>query len=1078
MSLICKNFLLLLIFAVSLSQNYSHSAELPHSSGTHQCLDDQAAALLQLQKQVLSHNTSTVTFDDNSWTKVANWTKKTDCCVWDGVTCDHSGNVIGLNLSYSRLTGNIDAIFNLRHLQKLNLAGNNFQLTPIPSGFERLTNLTHLNFSYSCLSDQIPAGISSLVRLESLDLSTVFFCELPPNFNDPGFDAVFAFEELHRLRLEKPNLESFVRNLRALRELILDYVDLSAQGSSWSRALSVLPNLKFLSLSHCQLSGPIHTSFQNLKNLNSLKLHFNNLSSEVPHFLVSFKDLRVLNLGSTQLYGNFSPNVFLLPRLETIDLSKNPLLLGELPEFPLNTSLQWVGVYETNFHGKLPNSIGNLKSMTNLLLYTCNFSGPIPPSFANLTNATEIDISYNNLEGSIPGFRGDTVPKLQDLRLSFNRLTGPIDPLIFTLPSLKVLYLNDNRLSGELGEFSASASVLDHVYLNGNNLSGEIPASMCEIQSLTFLSLAGNKFTGSIKLEAFKLLSNLTSLDLSFNNLNIRNDDPDLMFPSLEELKLSKCNLTEFPTFLKKQGQLRTLNLSSNQIQGYVPNWLWTSSLNELDLSDNKVDFPKESSQSGQENSTFSLVLGKLVMRSCSVFKFPEFLQLLDSLWYLDLSGNKIKGQVPSWIWKSTLLQYVNISHNGLNSMEEFIPNVSLTSLATLDLRGNLLQGSLPTGICNLSSLSILDASHNHLSGLIPECLGLMANLTVLNLQGNKYQQIPPEFALNSSLRSLNINKNLLDGQLPRSLANCKMLEVLDLGNNMITDVFPFWLEKLPNLKVLVLRNNNLYGQIQLPRRNFSLPKLGIIDLSSNQFTGDLPGEFLGSLEEMLMNREIKSANLKTIGQYEYYQDSVTIMSKGNEMTLVRILTIFISLDVSNNRFHGKIPGEIGKLKSLVVLNLSRNAFDGKIPSSLGDLVELESLDLSNNKLSGIIPQRLTSLTFLSFLNVSNNKLTGMIPTGNQFNTYSNNSYLGNTGLCGEPLSRKCSPDEPLLQPPSQGDSSEKESILDWRFAISGYTCGIVVGFALGYTFLPEFQYHRGHLQLSRRVRRRGRTTT
>lgn len=1017
-----------------------------------------------------------MTFDDNSSMKVEKWDKKTDCCSWDGVTCDDSGYVVGLNLSYSLLSGDVDAIFNLRHLQRLNLAGNNFQYSPIPPGLERLTNLTHLNLSYSCFSDQVPAGISRLVRLESLDLSTVFFCELPPTFNDPDFDHVFAFEELHRLRLERPNLESFVQNMSALTELNLDYVDLSAQGSTWSRALSVLPNLQFLSLSNCHLSGPIHTSFQNLKSLNSLKLQYNNLSSEVPHFLVSFRDLRVLNLLSTQLYGNFSPQVFMLPRLETIDLSKNPLLTGELPEFPLNSSLQWVAVYETSFHGKLPHSIGNLRSVTNLLLYTCNFSGPIPPSFANLTSAVEVDISNNNFEGLIPGFTGSTVPKLQDLRLSFNRLTGPIDPLVFTLPSLKILYLNDNRLSGELREFSASTSVLEKVYLNGNNLSGEIPTSMCEIPSLTLLSLAANKFTGSIKLEAFQHVSNLTNLDLSFNSLNIRNDDPDLKFPSLVELKLSKCNLTEFPPFLKNQEYLTTLNLSNNQIQGYIPNWLWISSLNELDLSDNEIDFPKESSQGGQENSTFSQYLGKLVMRSCSVFKFPELLQLLDGLWYLDLSGNKIKGEVPSWIWKSTL-QYVNISHNSLYSMEEFLPNVSMNSLATLDLRGNLLGGSLPTGICNLSSLSILDASLNHLSGFIPGCLGLMGNLTVLNLQGNKYQKIPSEFALASSLRSLNINNNLLEGQLPRSLTNCKMLEVLDLGNNMITDVFPFWLEQLPNLKVLVLRKNNLNGQIQLPRRNFSLPKLGIIDLSSNQFTGDFPGEFLGSLEEMLMNREIKSANLKTIGQYEYYQDSVTIMSKGNEMQLVRILTIFVSLDFSNNRFHGKIPGEIGNLKSLVVLNFSRNAFDHNIPSSLGDLVELESLDLSNNSLSGRIPQQLTSLTFLSFFNVSNNHLTGSIPTGYQFNTYTNESYLGNTGLCGEPLSRKCS-DGSKLQPPSQVESSEKERLFDWRFAGSGYTCGIVTGFALGYTFFPDFQYHRGRLQLRRRVRSRRRRSS
>lgn len=981
---------------------------------------------MQLQKDVLARNSSAVTFDENSSTKVEQWNRKTDCCSWDGVTCDHSGSVVGLNLSYSRLSGDVDAIFNLSSLRRLSLAGNNFQLTPIPAGFERLTSLTHLNLSYSCFSDQIPAGISRLEKLVSLDLTTMFFCELPPTFNDPGVNNdVFAFEEIHRFRLEKPNLESFFRNLTSLTEILLDYVDLSAQGSSWSQALSVLPNLKILSLSHCRLSGPIHSSFQNLKSLNYLKLDYNNLSSEVPKFLDSFRDLQVLNLASTQLSGELPGKVFMLPKLRIIDLSKNQFLTGELPEFPLHSSLQFFSLFETQFRGNLPVSIGNLKNMTNLLLYTCNFSGLIPPSLANLTSVTEVDISYNAFKGSIPDFRDSTVPNLKDIRLSFNLLTGSIDPHIFTLPSLQILYLNDNRLGGKLEEFSASSSVLEKVYLNGNNLSGEIPRSMSEIPSLTYLSLAANKFTGLTKLDAFQKLSNLTSLDLSLNSLTVGSDQPDLVFPSLQDLNLRRCNLTEFPTFLKKQDQLRTLNLSDNHIRGYVPKWLWTTSLYELDLSQNEVDFPKESSPGEKENSLFSPLV-TLVMRSCNISRFPEFLKLLDSLWFLDLSGNKIEGQVPNWIWKSTI-EYVNISHNSLNSMEEFLPNVSLNSLATLDLRGNLLQGSFPRGICNLSSLSIFDASHNQLSGLIPECLGLMSNLSVLNLQGNKYRGLPSAFASASSLRSLNINRNVLKGQLPRSIANCKKLEVLDLGNNRIRDVFPFWLDKLPNLKVLVLRNNSFYGQIQLPRRNFSLPTLGIIDLSSNQFTGALPQEFIKSLDEMSMNRESKAAALKTIGQYEYYQDSVTIMNKGNEMVLVRILTIFVSLDLSNNRFHGKIPHEIGDLKSLVVLNLSRNAFEGRIPSSIGDLVELESLDLSRNKLSGTIPQQLTSLTFMSAFNVSYNNLTGSIPGGNQFNTYGNDSYLGNINLCGQPLSKKCGPDDSTPEPPSEGEGEDSE---------------------------------------------------
>ncbi|EYU39802.1 hypothetical protein MIMGU_mgv1a000665mg [Erythranthe guttata] len=981
-----NSMLFFLIFLFSISEN----ALVSKSTNLRQrCLHDQRRALIKLQQDILNNNASSITFDDNSYPKVENWDEKVDCCSWEGVHCDNYGHVVSLNLSYSQISGRIEAVFDLIHLQNLSLARNNFQLSPIPSGFEKLANLTHLNLSYSCFSDQIPPGISRLEKLVSLDLSTISFCELPPTFNDPDSNHVFHFEELHRLRLEKPNLDSFFRDLRNLTEVYLDYVDLSAQGTTWSRALSGLHNLKVLSLPHCRLSGPIDTSFKNLKSLNFINLEGNNLSSEVPRFLPGFTDLQV--------------------------------------------SLQMVSLYETNFTGKLPDSIGNLKAMTNLLLYTCNFYGSIPRSLANLTSVAEIDISYNKFEGTIPAFGDFSVPKLQDLRLSFNLLTGTIEPRIFTLPSLKILYLNDNRLSGVVGEFSASSSVLEKVYLNGNNLSGGIPRSISEIPSLSFVSLAANEFTGSMQMDAFQNLENLTSLDLSFNSLTIGADKQDLVFPMLEELKLSRCNLTEFPAFLKNLEQLRTLNLSNNQIRGPVPKWLWTSSLNELDLSENEVDFPN----GHEENGTFS-PLGKLTMRSCNVFEFPEFLKVTDSLWYLDLSGNKIEGKVPSWIWKSSL-QYVNISHNSLDSMEEFYPNITLDLLATLDIRGNSLRGSLPKGICKLSSLSILDASHNKLNGSIPECLGMMVSLSVLNLQRNKYTRIPSNFAPASKLRSLNINGNLLEGNLPRSIANCKMLEVLDLGNNMITDTFPFWMDKLPDLKVLVLKNNKFYGQIQLPAtRNFSLPKLGIIDLSSNNFTGDLPREFLESLDEMLMNRKSKSAAFKTIGQYEYYQDSVTIMSKGYEMVLVRILTIFVSLDLSNNRFVGKIPEEIGELKSLVVLNLSRNGFEGRIQPSLGDLVELESLDLSQNKLSGNIPQQLTGLTFMSAFNISYNNLTGSVPRGNQFETYTNDSYIGNVGLCGQPLSKKCTSDDPATQPPLLSDSVRlmNDSVLGKRWSL------------------------------------------
>ena len=181
---------------------------------------------------------------------------------------------------------------------------------------------------------------------------------------------------------------------------------------------------------------------------------------------------------------------------------------------------------------------------------------------------------------------------------------------------------------------------------------------------------------------------------------------------------------------------------------------------------------------------------------------------------------------------------------------------------------------------------------------------------------------------------------------------------------------------------------------------------LRIIDLSQNEFTGHLPAKFFHSFEAM-MNADGHKMDLNYMGG-SYYQDSVTIVLKGNEIHMEKILNTFTTIDLSNNKFQGKIPNIIGKLNSLRLLNLSHNSLVGHIPISLGDLTDLESLDLSENQLVGNIPVQLTSLTFLAVLNLSHNHLVGPIPLGKQFYTFENYSYTGNLGLCGFPLTKKC----------------------------------------------------------------------
>ncbi|KAL9463106.1 hypothetical protein AB3S75_000998 [Citrus x aurantiifolia] len=147
-------------------------------------------------------------------------------------------------------------------------------------------------------------------------------------------------------------------------------------------------------------------------------------------------------------------------------------------------------------------------------------------------------------------------------------------------------------------------------------------------------------------------------------------------------------------------------------------------------------------------------------------------------------------------------------------------------------------------------------------------------------------------------------------------------------------------------------------------------------------------------------------------------------------------------LDLSSNEFSGEIPWEIGHLQHIRALNLSNNLLSGTIPESFSNLKMIESLDLSRNKLSGRIPPQLTELNFLSNFNVSYNNLSGPIPDKEQFATFDDSSYKGNSALCGSMIKRKCSSALAPPATPTGGGEDEGDSVIDmvalrWRFGAS-----------------------------------------
>ncbi|ORY41012.1 L domain-like protein [Rhizoclosmatium globosum] len=112
-------------------------------------------------------------------------------------------------------------------------------------------------------------------------------------------------------------------------------------------------------------------------------------------------------------------------------------------------------------------------------------------------------------------------------------------------------------------------------------------------------------------------------------------------------------------------------------------------------------------------------------------------------------------------------------------------------------------------------------------------------------------------------------------------------------------------------------------------------------------------------------------------------------------------LTKLTSLNLSNNRISGEIPGEIKNLKNLESLFLEMNQLTGEIPTEISHLPYLETLALNNNTLSGPIPKDIGNLQLLLYLFLQNNNLSGPIPDSigtlgclNQLNL-SNNKLSG-----------------------------------------------------------------------------------
>ncbi|ESQ46257.1 hypothetical protein EUTSA_v10000034mg [Eutrema salsugineum] len=833
----------------------------------------------------------------------------------------------------------------------------------------------------------------------------------------------------------------------------------------------------FRFLTTLYFSGEIPSSIGNLSLLTSLYLSFNQFLGQIPSSIGNLSLLTSLHLSYNGFSGEILSSIGNLSLLTSLHLSYNGFS-GEIPSSIKNLSqLTFLKLSSNQFSGQIPSSIKKLSHLQTLHLRYNKFTGEIPDSFASLKNLTELDVSFNKLSGNFPIWLLN-LTKLSYLSLEYNQLTGTLPSNISSLSNLRYFWARDNDFVGTIPSSLFTIPSLTRIYLSNNQLNGTLEfGNISSPTKLEWLELGGNNLRGPIPRSISKLV-NLRGLYLSNWNTQLGPIDLSIFshLKSLGFLYLSHLNTTT------------TIDL--NAILSFF------KSLEGLDLSGNHVSAETKSSVSDPP----SQMIRELNLSGCGITEFPEIIRTLQSMERLDISDNKIKGQVPGWLWTPPNLTYVNLSNNtfvsfgrptkhglssGLwylsgsrNNFTGKIPSFicALGSLSVLDLSENNFTGKIPSFICALGSLSVLDLSENNFNGSIPLCMeNLKSNLSVLNLRQNHLSGGLPENVF-ESLRSLDVGHNQLVGKLQRSLIHFSALEVLNLESNRFNDTFPFWLSSLQNLQVLVLRSNAFHG----PIHRASFLQLKIMDISHNHFNGVLPSDYFVNWSKMSsLGTEKDRSDVNYMGEGTYYEDSMVLMNKGLEMELVRILKIFTALDFSGNRFEGEIPRSIGLLRELHVLNLSNNAFTGHIPSSMGNLTALESLDVSQNKLSGEIPQELGNLSYLSSMNFSHNQLVGLVPGGTQFRTQPCSSFEHNSGLFGPSLDEVCKdihkPSSQEYETPEEAEE-EDEEVFSWIAAAIGFGPGIVLGLTIGY--ILAFYKPRWFTSPFGRNKHRSRSTT
>ncbi|XP_057337576.1 chaoptin-like [Microplitis mediator] len=718
----------------------------------------------------------------------------------------------------------------------------------------------------------------------------------------------------------------------------------------------IMPSLTHLYLSKNELS-----SVNFLKNFPPTLTHLyleNNHISEF-NFDSFLNSLKVLSLDGNKIrtlcssYQNcIGMSLQVFGQLQNLSISNGNLKIIESNSFKYSSTLISLDLSNNRIREIANNTFHYLTNLKTLIL-NVNQLGTIP-NICDLVSLEHFSISHNSIK-SVGVSSFCSLLKLKKLNLSNNALDEIIPGSFDKLDSLEELDLSENKLVNLATNWISSKINLQYLNLRNNLFVQFSSLSLSGIQSLQYVNIGGNPLK-LINIKTLKALPENTTVDIGSMSQVF-----ELMLRNILMLNISwcisvHCMMERFPG---ENGSENILNLSNMGIMRLKNNFVNSSTITHIDLSDNNIWII-------EDGAFHSLTNLKYLNLSKNLIPFRNFnfvnLSAVETLvldrsinniecshWYDDdyyfenskipdckLENHKDYTIAPVGSMKLSKLKKLYLRRNGIRqmnlqnitSLSDIMPSLTHLYLSKNELSSvNFLKNFPPT-------LTHLYLDNNHISEFRID--SFPNSLKVLSLDGNKIRTLCSSLqnctgmTLQSfgQLQNLSISNANLEIIESNSLKYSSTLIALDLSHNRIREIASITFHNLTNLKTLILDVNQL---------------------------GTIPN----------------ICDLVSLEHFSITYNKLKSVNKSNFCSLSKLKKLILS----NNVLTKIASGSFDKLNSLEELDLSNNKLVNLATNWISSKINLKNLNLGKNLFEDFSNLSLTGTQSLQYVNIDGNPL-------------------------------------------------------------------------------------------------------